>query len=385
MKAIRNWFSKTFGNNQMSADHEPVSIDRRVKVLFILKFREVEDKDCGVYSVPGFSSGLFNSARMVSSMLALETDGRFESKLVHVVDNNDIDREVTKYAADVVIIEAFWVVPEKFEILQKLHPKVKWIIRNHSNVPFLAQEGVIMRWIGEYIKFDNVYVGTNTKESLHDLREAMTATVGHFFAHRKVLYFPNYYKNETPAIDWESKWREVGELHIGCFGAIRPLKNHLVQAVAAIKVARQLNKELYFHVNAGRYETGGLPVMHNLRGLFDHQSRANLVEHKWMKHQDFLKLVGSMDVAMQVSLSETFNIVTADAVMMNVPVIVSPEVFWVNDRYYAHPNNANEIAERLMRVLLEEKDRHSINKHHLTVYNSESKDAILETLHEVYQ
>ena len=69
------------------------------KVLFILKYREVSDPENGVYSYTGLSSGLFNSARMVSEML--NADGlhgeECESKLVQVIDTNSIDREVTAF------------------------------------------------------------------------------------------------------------------------------------------------------------------------------------------------------------------------------------------------------------------------------------------------
>ena len=387
MKSLRNWFNKTFGSEDpIAVEPEAVFEVKKLKVLFILKYREVEDKDCGVYSHSGLSSGLFNSARMVKDMLNEECDDQYEAKMVQVVDNNSIDKEVTAFRPDVVVIEAFWVVPEKFEILQRLHPQVKWIIRNHSNVPFLAQEGCSMRWIGHLVKHHNVFVATNTKESLHDLREAVSEVIGPFFAERKVLYFPNYYRDETPKdVEWEPRWRDSHELHIGCFGAIRPLKNHLVQAVAALKTARRLNRELSFHINVGRCESGGLPVLHNLRGLFDHQRKATLVEHKWMPHDEFLRLVVSMDMAMQVSLSETFNIVTADAVMMDVPVVVSPEVFWVDREYQAHPNNAHEISQRMIETLYETNDEHAINKTHLLTYNEHSKHAILEAFREVWR
>jgi hypothetical protein len=40
----------------------------------------------------------------------------------------------------------------------------------------------------------------------------------------------------------------------------------------------------------------------------------------------FLALLKTIDVAMQVSFGETFNICSADAACLNVPLVVSPEV-----------------------------------------------------------
>ena len=97
------------------------------KVLFILKKRKSSHAN---YSV--VSSGLLNSATFVSSML---NKNGIESHLVEVIDNNCIDREVTKYRPTHVIIEALWVVPSKFEVLTRLHPNVQWIIRLHSGIP----------------------------------------------------------------------------------------------------------------------------------------------------------------------------------------------------------------------------------------------------------
>ena len=127
------------------------------KVLFILKKRQTSHT--GYASV---SSGLLNSAKFVSDML---NKNGIESHLVEVNDNNCIDREVTKFKPTHVIIEALWVVPQKFEVLTKLHPNVQWIIRLHSDISFLANEGIAIEWIYEYLKYPNVKVSANDLET----------------------------------------------------------------------------------------------------------------------------------------------------------------------------------------------------------------------------
>jgi len=152
-----------------------------MKILFILKKRKSSGGE-GNYSSPSFfSSGLFNSANFINEML--QSKG-VQSHIVEVVDNNFIDREVYLHKPDIVIIEALWVVPEKFEVLKKLHPKVKWVVRLHSHIPFIANEGEAIEWIKKYNEIDNVYVSSN----YHLFIEGMNPLLS-----KKIIYLPNYY------------------------------------------------------------------------------------------------------------------------------------------------------------------------------------------------
>ena len=94
---------------------------KQPKLLFILKRRE--DFDPTKHTVTGMQTGLFNSASFVSNMLVAEG---VDSVMELAIDNNCIDRLITKHKPTHVIIEALWVVPSKFHELCKLHPKVKW-------------------------------------------------------------------------------------------------------------------------------------------------------------------------------------------------------------------------------------------------------------------
>src|SRR5574339_131410 len=118
---------------------------RQPRVLFICKIRS---------SFYGPSFGLINSCRFIAN--ALEAND-IKAKVVSVVDNSDIDREVHKFKPTHVFIEALWVVPSKFEELIPLHPKIKWFVRIHSKVPFLANEGMAMHWLREYHDLSKVY------------------------------------------------------------------------------------------------------------------------------------------------------------------------------------------------------------------------------------
>ena len=294
------------------------------------------------------SSGLLNSARFIIDML--KHDG-IDVELVQVVDNNDIDREVTKYKPTHVIIEALWVVPSKFEVLQRLHPNVQWIVRGHSELPFLAQEGVAVSWITQYVQYQNVKFAANSEHSVRDIRiivKAANPTWSYAKVVEKVPYLPNYYPHHirVPAV---KKKPESKFVDIACFGAIRPLKNQLIQAVAAIEYANLEKKTLRFHTNATRVETQGDPVLRNLEALFE-ATPHQLIKHPWMPHEEFLKLLKQMDMGMQVSFSETFNIVAADCVVTGLPIVVSPEISWATSWCQAEPTNSEDILLKLLKA-----------------------------------
>jgi hypothetical protein len=266
----------------------------------------------------GITSGLFNSATFVVNYL--NTQG-FEAKLVPVVDSNSVDREVTKFNPSVVIVEAFWIPPAKFQELLaiKRHKDRRWIVRVHSKAPFLANEGPATRWIAEYsaIEYGKIEIAPNTQELTRQLRSA--------FPFGSFLHLPNVYVKEEfeRCLPEDDKFVDVG-----CFGAIRPMKNTFQQALAAIEFAEREGKFLRFHVNSSRMEQGGESVVKNLRALFEY-SPHELVEHEWYKHRDFLKVASKMDIGMQVSFSESFNIVTADMVTAGVPVVASDDISWM--------------------------------------------------------
>lgn len=306
-----------------------------MRVLFVCKRRQG-------YSGPGYSdwggghisSGLTISAMLVSDML--NTIG-VASRVVQVVDNNDIDREVFRFKPTHVIIEALWVVPGKFKILTKLHPHVKWIVRVHSEIPFLAHEGIAMEWLFGYKDLYNVEIGSNSKRMKRVLENLLGVNI---------LYLPNYYPVGLSYKEYR-RYNPIGDtIDIGCFGAIRPLKNQLIQAVAAIKYADEHEKVLRFHINSNRIENRGDGILKNLRSLFKNVIH-QLVEHPWMDRDDFIKAIKKMDLGMCVSYTETYSVIAADMVANGIPVVVSPEISWVSDLSKADPNSVDDIASKI--------------------------------------
>lgn len=345
-----------------------ICIMKIVKKLLIMLFKKSKNqnhrllfvcnmKPTGPYGFNRTFSGLFNSSRMLSEMLNKQSG--IESKIVKVIDSNYINAEIYKYKPTIVVLEALWVPVYKLELLQKMYPSIKWIVRIHSEIPFLANEGNAIRLINEYKKIPNVYIACNSPRAQQDLGLPGAS-------------LPNYYPTEgfIEAVNYRLP------LNIGCFGSVRPMKNQLLQAISAIKFADWLDVEMNFHMNTSRLEQGGESVMKNIRALFEN-SRHNLIEHPWMEPPQFKELLGQMHMVMQVSLSETFNIVTADAVSVGVPVVVSPEINWIEDECYAHPNSGRDILNTMEYVWRHKRRLVLRNYFKLKNYSRKAKSAWL--------
>ena len=339
-----------------------------MKILFILKrkenFKAKNDDHIGV------STGLYNSAKFMDDMLNTNS---IESHLEVVKDNNCIDREVTKYRPTHVIIEALWVVPEKFVILQKLHPNVTWIIRIHSEMPFMAGEGPSMSWIVEYTKHKNVILSCNAPRMLEEVRFYIQ-TVNSYTDEevvKKVVYLPNYYPIESKSKPYN---KDKDTIDIGCFGAIRPLKNHLVQVHAALRFAEENNKKLNFHINSSRLEMNGGPVLNNLMGMFEqlYDRGHRLYNHDWTPRDEFLDLCAKMDIGMQCSFSETFNIVAADFISQGVPIIASREIPWAKDEFAAYPESSIDIINALNIT-------HTLPAENVMIHSNSLSDYVINT------
>jgi len=331
-----------------------------VKVLFILKRRE--DYNPVAHSPKGLSTGLFNSANFMNEML---NDAGVESNIEVAIDNNCIDRLVNKHKPTHVIIEALWVVPQKFVILQKLHPTVRWIIRLHSELPFLAGEGMAMDWLGDYIKLKNVDIGVNAPRMLSEARAYLQTVAGWDDAttNQRVFYMPNFYPQDYKKKEFDNKkyWVDIA---------------HMVQAVAALKFARKIGKQLRFHINGGRIEMKGDSMMNNIRGFFQHLADEGhqLVVHEWRDRPDFLSLCAEMDVGLQCNFSETFNIVSADLISQGVPVLGSKEIPWSTCWFNSDPTDSDDIAHKLERTYKHPDINVWLNQRNLDKYTNNTRD-----------
>jgi glycosyltransferase involved in cell wall biosynthesis len=342
------------------------------RVLFILKKRP----DGAPH---GTSNGLSNSVKFVVDMLK---EAGVEAELAFVVDNNCIHREVVRCKPTHVVIEALWVVPEKFEVLRQLCPGIKWIVRGHSAIPFMANEGIAIDWVLRYIAQDDVHYAANSADSVRDFRRLAKSANPKWSDKKvesKVLELTNFYPYKERNEEGKKKPDEF--LDVACFGAVRPLKNQLMQAVAAIAAAERLGKTLRFHINGTRPEQGGDSSLRNIRALFIHTPH-QLVEHNWYAWAEFKEVVKQMDLGLQVSFSETFNIVAADMIVSGLPIVVSPEIVWTSPQCQAEPTNSEDIIQKMLKAVDERTENalRTLNLRGLKRYCEASKAKWLQYL-----
>lgn len=319
-----------------------------MKILFLLKRNLIY----GSYNSVIAKSGLLNSARITAHQLHKHLG--FKTEVEVCVDGNEVDKFVHRHRPQIVIIEALWVTPHKLKELVRLHPKVLFIPLMHSEVPFLAHEGNAIEWITKYSETHNVVPAFNSQITAEQFQ-----SIG-----INCIYLPNVYFD----VKFKKNRCHDNVLNVGCFGAIRPFKNQLLQAMGAKLAANKLGRHLHFHMNTTRLEQGGESVYKNIKSLLGHF----LKEHSWKDREAFLDLVHSMDVGLQVSFTESFNIVAADFVHESVPCIVSPTISWMPGILKVSTEDMEGIANKIISTLKHSERYAEKQTKYLTRYNKKS-------------
>jgi len=252
-----------------------------------------------------------------------------------------------------------------------MYPNITFIVRLHSAVPFLSIESsVSFKWIAEYVQLPNTFISVNDKRLKREL-EIFLSNINE----KEVIYLPNNYplnvKSEKKDYDLEKK----DVINIACFGAIRPFKNNMTQAIASIEFAKIINKKLRFHINSNRYELNGGTLNTNMIHMFDKLGdQFELVCHPWCSRDDFLKICeNEIDIGLQVSFTETFNIVSADLLSKKVPMIGSNEIPYLK-KDIANVSDVDDIVGKLLKVYKNPAENYIENIKGLEKYLEETEE-----------
>lgn len=239
------------------------------------------------------------------------------------------------------IIEAVWVTHSQVQQLSDRYPDTQFVVRAHSKIGFLQVEPEAIPVIRKLICLSetnpNISFATNNEEFSHALREA----------YGKCLYLPNLYDlGGAP----EKVENTRGNLKIASFGATRLLKLHPCAALAALQIARRLGKNLEFYINVDK-TPGGESVRNTIRNMLADIPWAKLVEVPWQDVETFKETVASMDLVIQLSCTETFCLVAADAVASGVPVVAGPAIGWLPDSCTTNIDDTSAVASLGVKAL----------------------------------
>ena len=291
-------------------------------------------------------------------------DHGIQTVVFPVRHNIDVVNAINKYEADHkislthVVIAAPWLSIFDLKALLTEYPDIHFCILSHSNVGFLQADPGAVYLLREYLRltheYPNLSVGGNSPFFVEWLEKAYG---------EEVILLPNLYPLGEQRV--RPVWN--GEpLNIGAFGAVRPEKNFMTAAAAAVVIQRELNVPVRFHMSSGGEGDQGR-VAPAIKQMTDGIKDFTLVRHDWEFWTKFIERVSQMDLLIQVSYTESFNMVTADGISVGVPSVVSPAIYWAPETWKANPDSAINVAhigkELLMNYDLKNSGFHALKRH----------------------
>ena len=202
-----------------------------------------------------------------------------------------------------VVIAAAWIpVLELGQVVIK-YPDVEFAVNIHSNVGFLQADANGVCLLRQYVHLSrellNFRVGGNSLKFVDWLGEAYTTTT---------QFLPNLYDLD-PTVPQNKPLYNGGTIRIGAFGATRPLKNFMTAAGAAISIAKELRVPVEFWLSGGRQEGAG-SIVRAIEAMLRNQPNVTLKVLNWSAWPEFLDFLETLHLMIQVSYTESFNMVT---------------------------------------------------------------------------
>jgi|ERR1041384_167543 hypothetical protein len=215
------------------------------------------------------------------------------------------------------------------------------LTRLHCEMPYFGQlavsDGLTSSVMKTLNSCEEALVGSNSEKMARDCTALFQ---------KQCFYLPSIYDLPAPLQREDSKVDNVA-----CFGRVFPLKNITTQAIASLSFSKTRNRKLRFHINDCAESDYGKEIIESLKVLFDGRDDAELVLHKWQVRSEFLKLLATMTIGLQVSLTEASNVMSLDYVAAGLPIVVSPEVKWADPSSVAYPTDADAITARMFHAM----------------------------------
>ncbi len=309
--------------------------------LFFKDFAAWIRTSCVGLNVAGFTTAKALRARGVDvSVFPV----RHNVDIVHAIDKYN---ETHKERLTHIVISAPWLSTYDLKCILRNWPDMQVVILSHSNVGFLQADPCGVALLRSYLELakwnPNLRVGGNSKHFADWLAHAYDADS---------VWLPNVY----PFEDRAAKPWNGGLVKIGAFGAVRPEKNFMTAAAAAVAVHKQLGVPIELHMSSGGEGDQGRTTP-SIGEMCADMKGVTLVRHAWAPWDIFIQEIAEMDLLFQLSYTESFNMVTADGISQGVPSVVSPAISWAPDAWKANPDNVMDAARVGVRLLTNRKER----------------------------
>jgi glycosyltransferase involved in cell wall biosynthesis len=267
----------------------------------------------------------------------------YDVTVVPAKNNIDVVEAIREHGFTHVVISAPWLSALDVDTMVRHFKDVQFAITSHSNIGFLQADPGALKLLRQYAliskEVDNLKIGGNSVifadwfSDIYDVEK---------------LLLPNLYevyKLEEPRCGCSKV------LRVGTFGAIRPQKNVVTAAAAAMLLGRMTGRQVEFNVSTGREDGGGNVILNAIRQMMIQVPNVELVERHWSNWHEFKRVVRDMDILFQMSYTESFNMVTADGISEGVPSVTSDAIVWVPDEWKAQGDNVFSVAETAHRIL----------------------------------
>jgi len=294
-------------------------------------------------------------------------DNGIKTEVYPVRHNIDIVNAIDKYKETNgkplthVIISAPWLSEMDMENLVKHFSYIKFLVLSHSNVGFLQADPYGIALYRKYVslskKYNNLNVGGNCSQFVNWFKHAYN---------ENCICLPNMY----PAERIRSKvWNKKTPIRIGSFGAIRPEKNFMTATAAAIAIHSHFKVPVELHMSTGG-DGCKSPTLPAIVQMTNDIPGFTLIRHDWQTWNHFIHLINQMNIMIQVSYTESFNMVTADGISVGVPSVISSAIRWAPSHWKADSDDPLDVADK--GIMLLTKDQRFYGSDALETHNKKS-------------
>jgi hypothetical protein len=262
-----------------------------------------------------------------------------KATMIPVISSQEIDDFIVKNP-DVthLVIQAPWVPLIELQTLAFNHQNVQFSVTCHSNVGFLQTEPEAITKMIDLLGLEqsshNVHAAGNSVEFCNWIKDSYQSMC---------TYLPNLYYLDEMALTQRPLW-DGGVLRIGIFGAPRAQKNVMTGVAGAIGIAQSLKAHTEIWLNSNRDERDGKTIREAAKRAIERNPFCVYKEFAWAPWPAFRRFIGSMNLLIQASHTESFNQVTADGVATGVPTVTSRAIRWVPDYWKADSDSAGDIT-----------------------------------------